>query len=85
MPGADQRISKTEHLSSQKRAHLRAMAGIAGMDYIADVLKAETLMNAVKAVAKTRPQVVKYSLSPWFALAALLLLIVAYYPARRRQ
>ena len=85
MPGADKRIAKTEHLSSQKRGHLRGLAGITGMDYIADVQQARTLVESIKSVAKTRTQQVKYSLRPWFAGFALLLLIAAYFPFAQRQ
>ena len=85
MLGADKRVAKTEHLSSQKRAHLRALAGIVGMGYISDVQKVQTLINAIKKEATTHPQIIKYSLAPWFSFGALLLLIVAYYPAISRK
>lgn len=85
MPGADKRIAKTEHLSSQKRGHLRGLSGITGMDYIADVEQAHALVKSIKSVAKTRVQKVKYSLSPWFAGLALLLLIAAYFPFAQKQ
>ncbi len=85
MPGAEKQVAKTEHLSSQKRAHLQGLAGIAGMDYISDVLQAKAIISAVKKVANTRPQIVKYSLAPWFSLAALCLLVWVYYPKRNKS
>ncbi len=85
MPGAEKHVSKTEHLSSQKRGHLRELAGIAGMGYITDITQVKTLLEAIKNKAIPRLQTVKYSLAPWFAFSALMLLIVAYYPTRRRQ
>lgn len=72
--------AKTEHLSSQKKVHIKELAASVGFDYILSPSKAQELVNKIEKVALTRAQTVNYDWSPWFATIALILLVFAYLP-----
>ncbi|MFW5450100.1 MAG: vWA domain-containing protein [Methylophagaceae bacterium] len=71
---------KTEHMSSQKKAHLTSLATMIGFDYIASPTKSKKLVTLIENIAKTRDQTVSYNWSPWLASTALLLLLLMYLP-----
>lgn len=72
--------AKTEHLSSQKKLHIKELATMVGFDYILSPSKAQELVKKIEKVALTRAQIVNYDWSPWFASIALLFLVFAYLP-----
>lgn len=74
---------RTEHLSSQKRAHLRTLADRVGFDYVASPNKPSKLLDAMNKQAKTRPQIIDYDLFSWFAGLALVLFLLVYLPYGR--
>ncbi|PHS25871.1 MAG: MxaL protein [Methylophaga sp.] len=74
--------AKTEHLSSQKKVHIKRLALMVGFDYILSPSSPKPLIKKIKAVANTHDQVVNYSWAPWFAGLALLLLIAFYFPTQ---
>ena len=72
--------AKTEHLSSQKKIHIKELATSVGFDYILSPLTAQKLVKKLEKVAHTRDQIVSYDWSPWMAGLALLLLGLLYFP-----
>jgi len=74
--------AKTEHLSSQKKTHLRTLATTLDFDYIVSPTKPKELVKSIENIAKTREQVVSYDWSPWLASFALFLLVLLYFPHR---
>ncbi len=77
--------AKTEHLSSQKKLHIKRLASMVGFDYILSPIKPTQLINKLKKVAKTHEQIVRYSWAPWFGGLALLLLLILYFPSHYFQ
>ncbi|MBL1322065.1 MAG: VWA domain-containing protein [Methylophaga sp.] len=74
--------AKTEHLSSQKKVHIKRLATMVGFDYVLSPSSPSELINKVQNVAATRDQMISYSWAPWLAGLALLLLIVLYFPTQ---
>jgi len=72
--------AQTEHLSSQKKAHLAELAKRIEFEYLASPTEPDQLIDTVIDIAKTRDQVVRYDWSPWFASLALVLLGLLYLP-----
>ncbi len=73
---------KTEHLSSQKITHIERLAKMLSFDSLSSPQKASELIDVLENRVDTRDQVVDYSWAPWFASAALFLLILLYLPFR---
>ena len=74
--------AKTEHLSSQKKSHLKTLATAVGFDYLSSPSKPNTLIKTLEQTAKTSDQKISYNWSPWLATMALLLLVLLYFPIR---
>jgi mxaL protein len=74
--------SKTEHLSSQKKAHLKELAKRVEFEYIASPDDTDELIDTLERVADTHDQVVSYDWAPWLASLALLLLTFIYLPMK---
>ncbi len=72
--------AKTEHLSSQKKVHIKRLAAMVGFDYLLSPETPELLINKLQKVAKTHDQVVNYSWAPWLAGLALIILVFLYSP-----
>ena len=73
---------KTEHLSSQKKDHLKKLAAMLHFDLVSSPEKSNVVINALEGKVKTRDQVVSYDWAPWFAGIALFLLALLYLPFR---
>lgn len=71
---------RTEHLSSQKRAHLQTLADRVGFDYVSSPSKPGKLVDAIRAQSETRPQTIDYDLYTWLAGIALVLFLLVYLP-----
>lgn len=71
---------KTEHLSSQKKTHIKELATMVGFDYVLSPSKPKTLIKKIEDTATTRDQRVDYDWSSWLAGIALLLLAMLYLP-----
>lgn len=71
---------RTEHLSSQKRAHLQTLADRVGFDYVSSPTKPGKLVDAIRAQSETRPQTIDYDLYTWLAGIALVLFLLVYLP-----
>jgi mxaL protein len=71
---------RTEHLSSQKRAHLQTLADRVGFDYVSSPTKPGKLVDAIRAQSETRPQTIDYDLYTWLAGIALILFLLVYLP-----
>ncbi len=82
---ADSVISQqsTEHLSSQKRTHLRSLADLVGFDYVASPNKPGKLLDVMNKQAQARSQIIDYDLLSWFAGLALFLFLLVYLPYGR--
>lgn len=72
--------TRTEHLSSQKRAHLQTLADRVGFGFISTPEGADDLVDAIRDESDTRPQTIDYDLYAWFAGIALLLILLVYLP-----
>ena len=74
--------AKTEHLSSQKKAHLEKLATMVGFRFLSSPSNPQQLINVVDKESKghAREQMVKTDLSPWFVAIALALLLLLYLP-----
>lgn len=72
--------TRTEHLSSQKRAHLQTLADRVGFGFISTPESADDLVDAIRDESDTRPQTIDYDLYAWFAGIALLLILLVYLP-----
>jgi mxaL protein len=71
---------RTEHLSSQKRAHLQTLADRVGFDFVSSPTKPGKLVDAIRAQSETRPQTIDYDLYSWLAAIALALILLVYLP-----
>jgi mxaL protein len=71
---------RTEHLSSQKRAHLQTLADRVGFDYVSSPTKPGKLVDAIRAQSETRLQTIDYDLYTWLAGIALVLFLLVYLP-----
>lgn len=74
--------AKTEHLSSQKKVHIKRLATMVGFDYVLSPSNPNMLIKKIQKVANTRDQVVNYSWASWLAGLALVLLLVLYFPSQ---
>jgi mxaL protein len=74
--------AQTEHLSSQKSAHLAELAKRVEFEYIASPDDTGVLIDTLIDIGHPRDQVVAYDWAPWFASLALCLLGAVYFPAR---
>jgi mxaL protein len=72
--------AKTEHLSSQKKVHIKRLAAMVGFDYLLSPESPILLIKKLQKVAKTHDQVVNYSWAPWLAGLALIILVFLYSP-----
>lgn len=73
-------ITRTEHMSSQKRAHLQTLADRVGFDFVSSPTKPGKLVDAIRAQSETRPQTIDYDLYSWLAAIALTLILLVYLP-----
>ncbi len=71
---------RTEHLSSQKSVHLDDLAIMVGFDYVASPQSSDDVIDALKANANKREQLVMADISPWLAGLAFILLVLIYLP-----
>lgn len=71
---------RTEHLSSQKKAHLQTLADRVGFGFISSPDKPGKMVDAIRDESDTRPQTIDYDLYAWFAGIALLLVLLVYLP-----
>jgi mxaL protein len=71
---------RTEHLSSQKKAHLKTLADMVGFEFVSSPRSPGKLVDAVRDVSETRPQTIDYDLYLWFAGIALGLILLVYLP-----
>lgn len=72
--------TRTEHMSSQKRAHLQTLADRVGFDFVSSPTKPGKLVDAIRAQSETRPQTIDYDLYSWLAAIALALILLVYLP-----
>ena len=72
--------AKTEHLSSQKKVHIKRLAAMVGFDYLLSPESPILLIKKLQKVSKTHDQVVNYSWAPWLAGLALIILVFLYSP-----
>ncbi len=71
---------KTEHLSSQKKVHIKRLATMVGFDYVLSPSNQKLLIKKIQAVANTRDHVISYSWAHWLAGVALFLMVLLYFP-----
>jgi mxaL protein len=71
---------RTEHLSSQKKAHLKTLADRVGFEFLSSPRSPGKLVDEVRDVSVTRPQTIDYDLYLWFAGIALGLILLVYLP-----
>lgn len=71
---------RTEHLSSQKKAHLKTLADRVGFEFLSSPRSPGKLVDAVRDVSVTRPQTIDYDLYLWLAGIALGLILLVYLP-----
>lgn len=71
---------RTEHLSSQKKAHLQTLADRVGFAFLSSPSKPGKLVDAIRDVSETRPQTIDYDLYAWFSAIALALILLVYLP-----
>ena len=71
---------RLEHLSSQKRTHIERLAKMLSFGTLLSPKKASDIISALENHVDTRDQVVEYNWAPWFAAAALFLLVLLYLP-----
>lgn len=72
-------MQRTEHLSSQKHAHMDKLSIMVGFDYL-DMPTANQLLRTLRAHDSARTQRIDYDPYPVFAGLALLLLLLVYLP-----
>jgi mxaL protein len=72
--------AKTEHLSSQKKIHIKELATMVGFDYVISPSRPQLLVKKIEEVAQTREQTISYDWSTWLAGIALFLLTLLYLP-----
>lgn len=72
--------ARTEHLSSQKKSHLRTLADRVGFEFVSSPTKPSKLVDVISKVSETRPQTIDYDLYAWFAGIALALILLVYLP-----
>lgn len=77
--------AKTEHLSSQKKVHIKRLATMVGFDYVLSPESPNSLIKKLHSVANTHDQVVSYSWAPWLAGLALIILVALYFPAHLKS
>ncbi|EEF79508.1 VWA domain-containing protein [Methylophaga thiooxydans] len=71
---------RTEHLSSQKKAHLETLANRVGFDYVASPTKPAQLVDQIREASQTRELTVDYDLYAWLSGLALILILLVYLP-----
>jgi mxaL protein len=71
---------RTEHLSSQKKAHLQTLADRIDFKFVSSPESADDLVDAIRDESDTRPQTINYDPYAWFAAIALLLVLLVYLP-----
>lgn len=71
---------RTEHLSSQKKAHLQTLADRVGFAFVSSPTKPGKLVDAIRSQSETRPQTIDYDLYFWLASIALFLILLVYLP-----
>lgn len=71
---------RNEHLSSQKKEHIEALATRLEFDYIASPSDPNTLIKTLQKKAESHEQLVLYDWSSWLAGFGLLLLVLLYLP-----
>jgi mxaL protein len=74
--------AQTEHLSSQKKAHLKELAKRVEFEFISSPKDTDELIDTLHDIADTHEQIVSYDWAPWMASIALLLLSFVYLPLR---
>jgi mxaL protein len=73
---------RNEHLSSQKKPHIKRLAKMLNFDALLSPKKANSIIGALESKVETRDEVVSYNWAPWFASIALFLLVLLYLPFR---
>lgn len=71
---------RTEHLSSQKKAHLETLANRVGFGYVASPSKPAQLVDQIREASETRELTVDYDLYAWLSAIALILILLVYLP-----
>jgi len=71
---------RTEHLSSQKKAHLETLANRVGFGYVASPTKPAKLVDQIREASQTRELTVDYDLYAWLSGLALILILLVYLP-----
>mmetsp|Transcript_24661 Transcript_24661/g.31597 ORF Transcript_24661/g.31597 Transcript_24661/m.31597 type:complete len:312 (+) Transcript_24661:2290-3225(+) len=71
---------RTEHLSSQKKAHLETLANRVGFDFVASPTKPAQLVDQIREASQTRELTVDYDLYAWLSGVALILILLVYLP-----
>ena len=78
-------VSRNEHLSSQKQAHIKQLATMLDFDYVLSPSNSTALIKTIEQNAERRDQTVSYDWSPWFAAIALFILVLLHFPYNRRR
>ncbi len=71
---------RTEHLSSQKKAHLQTLADRVGFAFVSSPGKPGKLVDAIRDQSETRELTIDYDLYAWLAGIALVLVLLVYLP-----
>ncbi|WP_438970431.1 VWA domain-containing protein [Methylophaga sp.] len=71
---------RTEHLSSQKKAHLETLANRVGFAYVSSPTKPSQLVEQIRDESETRELTVDYDLYAWLSGLALILILLVYLP-----
>jgi mxaL protein len=81
--GGNQNKPRTEHLSSQKVAHLETLAHRVGFGLMSSPTKPQLLVKAIEDEAVTRKQRIDYDFYPLLSLLALVLMLSMFMPYQR--
>lgn len=81
--GNSQNMPRTEHLSSQKVAHLETLAHRVGFGLISSPSKPKLLVKAIQEEAVTRKQRIDYDFYPLLSMLALVLMLSMFMPYQR--
>lgn len=72
--------SRTEHLSSQKKAHLDTLANRVGFSYLASPKKPSELIDTLLDISEPKQTVVDYDPYVWLSFVALVLMLLSFFP-----
>lgn len=71
---------RTEHFSSQKKAHIETLSKRVGFNFVSSPKNPKTLVEQIRQQSVTRTLTVDYDLYAWFSGIALALLLLVFLP-----